>query len=527
MSLIVQVGAEWVGKKAIGDADKGISTLTNSAKKLAGALGVALSAKAVADFGKAAVKAFVEDEKSAALLANTVKNLGLSFETPALENFINKLSMASGVADDELRPAMQNLLTTTGSVTKSQELLNQAIEISRGSGIDLNTVVSDLNNAYVGNTKGLKKYYLGLTQTELKTKSFAEIQAALNKQFNGASAAYLETYAGKMQKLNTAAGEAKETIGQGIVTALSILGGDGVNNIDGATSAMQRLATATSETLVGQATFWDKLFATAPGGAIKKAAGYAGVYFAEIFGITASRELAQTALNPATGYSTIDNYNMSATAKQQAAARKKAEDAAAKRARDLAKISKQQLVDKKKELALKKAGTIFDLEQIQLIAALKNNLSEEEQRRIKLQLALITENTSEAAKLTYELAKAQGLGEQMARNLASLPDAKNPFASWSAYLDMIIEKARQAAAAGNGGSVAAPSSNAAPFIPDMSGAAGYGGTGTGQGGSVLENYRLNQIVVQIDGKEVATAVQNQNNSGNFTGFSRLGDFKTL
>jgi hypothetical protein len=80
---------------------------------------------------------------------------------------------------------MQTLLTTTGSLVNSQKMLAQAVEISRGSGVELSTVVQDLNNAFVGNTKGLKKYNLGLTQAELKVASFADIQKKLNDQFSG------------------------------------------------------------------------------------------------------------------------------------------------------------------------------------------------------------------------------------------------------------------------------------------------------------------------------------------------------
>ncbi len=52
---------------------------------------------------------------------------------------------------------------------------------------------------------------------------FADVQEKLNKQFSGANAAYLDTYAGKMGVLGTAAGEASEIIGKGLIDALMIL----------------------------------------------------------------------------------------------------------------------------------------------------------------------------------------------------------------------------------------------------------------------------------------------------------------
>jgi len=120
----------------------------------------------------------------------------------------------------------------------------------------------------------------------------------------------------------------------------------------------------------------------------------------------------------------------------------------------------------------------------------------------------------------------------MARNLAALPAAKNPFEAWATYLDMIAAKAKAIVTGGGtaGVPVITPSTNTTDFsgfampttTPGQSGSAAQFGASTPWAQAAAQN-----IVVQIDGKAVATAVQNQNNSGNFTGFSRLGDFKTL
>jgi hypothetical protein len=119
--------------KALTKGQKQIGAFEKSAKKLGATFAAAFSVQKLAQFGKAAVKAFVDDEKAASRLALSVKNLGLAFETPRIEEFISQLSRASGVTDDQLRPSMQKLLQTTGSVTKSTELLSQALDISRGS----------------------------------------------------------------------------------------------------------------------------------------------------------------------------------------------------------------------------------------------------------------------------------------------------------------------------------------------------------------------------------------------------------
>jgi hypothetical protein len=299
---------------------------------------------------------------------------------------------------------------------------------------------------------------------------------------------------------------------------------------------MFNLSTATSEAIVGQASFWSQIGNTKGGGILKGISKAAGLYLSEVLGITASRELGRQALNTATGGSTIDNYNMTANAKKIAAAKLKADADAKKRAAQLANLTKANTAELKKQALLKKAGTIFDLDQIQLIAALKGQLSEEDRKRIELQFALITGNTKEAQLLTYELAKAQGLGEKIAKDLASLPQAANPFASWSAYLDEIMKKAQQVASSG-GALIISPQ-----------------GTGTGQGGSVIDNYKASipqtnvspiatstlarlaapmssgsstigdylNVTLQIDGKTIASALQDTSLSGIGSSVNRTG-----
>ena len=211
--LRVDIASEFTGKKAFDQADKATTTLTKSVVKLARVFGPAVLGAAVVKFGKDAAQAFIEDQKQATRLATTVRNLGLEFSNPAIANYIDKLTLASGVADSKLRPAFQSLLATTGDIAKSQELLALAIDTSAGSTVDLETVARDLASAYVGKTKALGKYNLGLTQAELKTAKFATVQEKLNNLYSGANAAYLTTYAGKMEALSNAAGEASEKIG--------------------------------------------------------------------------------------------------------------------------------------------------------------------------------------------------------------------------------------------------------------------------------------------------------------------------
>jgi len=336
-TLRVDIASEFTGAKAFKQAGKSTSALEKGVKSLGKTMGIALSAQAVVAFGKASVKAFMDDQKSAVLLANAVKNLGIEMEAPAIEGFIQNLSKQAAIADDELRPAMQKLLTQTGSVTKSQELLANAIEISRGSGVALETVTSDLSAAYVGNTKGLRKYNLGLTQAELKTASFADIQEKLNNQFKGSNAAYLDTYAGKMEALTVASGEAQETIGKGLVDALVILVGQD-QGISGLTGKFSQLATDIAEVTTGMAAFYKSV--EDGGSALSPLLDFmqmANDKLPNIYKVLGwFKKFAPANSTDATGVSTIGEYNESQDQMKRGKARAKLEADAEKRAKILA-----------------------------------------------------------------------------------------------------------------------------------------------------------------------------------------------
>jgi len=206
-------------------ANKSIGSLEKKTKSLGRALGVSLGVAGVAAFGRAAVKAFSEDEASAIKLTNAVKNLGLSFYDANITQFISDMEKASSIADDELRPAFQTLLTTTGSLTKSQELLNAAISASRGSGESLATTTSDLAKAYVGNTKALNQYDLGLTKAELSSKTFEEIMDVIGSKTMGAADEAAQSLSGQLAILSEVTNQAKERIGGGLFEALGGVAG--------------------------------------------------------------------------------------------------------------------------------------------------------------------------------------------------------------------------------------------------------------------------------------------------------------
>jgi hypothetical protein len=488
-------------------ADKGVNKLTSTVKKLGRTLGLTLGAAAMTAYGKAAVKAFAADEAAARRLAGAVDNLGLSFSQAKVTTFISELEQSAAIADDILRPAFQSLLTTTGSLTKSQELLNNAIQISRASGVDLATVATDLGKGYVGITRGLIKYNTGLTRAEITTKSFNEILSVMLAKSAGQAQDYLTTTSYKMEVLSVAAGNAQETIGEGLVDALARIGG-GTEASDAAKAIDNIAKSVNAVTLV---------LGTAIGAVNKFRQGYTN--FLAGGDVNAMLE---SASKPTTNRSASPAGTAQRTAQQRTA-----EAAAAKRAKELAALQTKQVKsqkaltdEQKKQNALKKAGSIFDLEQVQLIAALKGKLSDEDRKRVELQFALITGNVSEAKKLTTEIAAAQGLSKDLAGYLASLPDAKNPFTAWGAYLDELAKKASLIVTGDpNFNSSLGWNNNPSfPEVPEVpqTNVTPFPRSTPGSFRRAEEQSNLTgpiQVSVNIDGKQIATALQDSSLSG--------------
>jgi hypothetical protein len=432
-NIVIDIVTQFTGKKAFKDADSAAQKLTGSVKRLGAAFGVSLGATAVLRFAKGAASAFIEDEKAATRLTQSVKNLGLAYASDDIRKYIDNLTLATGVADSELRPALQSLLQVTGSVSKSQQMLADAIDISRGSGENLTTVANDLSQAYVGNLRGLRKYNLGLTQAELKASSFADIQQRLNSLFSGSSRAFLATYAGQMQLLANTTDEAKEVIGKDLVDALVLVSGqDGVENL---ALEMSALAEFTGDAIYGLGVLIDKVNNL---GGIKSIGGIMGLLqLNPITGLPLSiaAALAEIGKSAKAAKNTFNfgiggGMGAADTSRVAAAAAKKAEDAAKKRAADLLKIQKNISKTTADQLKIKKAGTLFDVEQAGIIAALQNTISKEDETRLKLQFAILTGNVSEATKLAGEVAKAQGLTKELVAYYSGIPNAKNPFAGW-------------------------------------------------------------------------------------------------
>jgi hypothetical protein len=196
-------------------------------KKAAAAFAVAAAA-AVAYAGKLAiegVKAAIEDEQAQLKLARALETAtgATDAQIKAVEEQILKTSLATGVADDKLRPALQRLAVATGDTEKAQKLLNLALDISQATGKPLEAVSNALGRAYEGNTSALAKLQVGISTADAKTLGYTGAVQRLTDLYGGAAAANADTYQGRIDRIGVAFNEVKETIGVALLPILDTL----------------------------------------------------------------------------------------------------------------------------------------------------------------------------------------------------------------------------------------------------------------------------------------------------------------
>ncbi len=150
-------------------ASKSLNTLTKSAK----ALGLAFGVFQTINFSKKAVRAFADDERAAGALSKTLQNLGQSYAVLQTAGFIQNLQNTTGILDDQLRPAFTQLVNSTLDAKEAQKLLSVALDVSAGTGKDLQSVTVALSKAVLKENTALSRLGIGLSKAELATMDMA------------------------------------------------------------------------------------------------------------------------------------------------------------------------------------------------------------------------------------------------------------------------------------------------------------------------------------------------------------------
>jgi outer membrane protein OmpA-like peptidoglycan-associated protein len=169
------------------------------------------------------VQSAIQDEAAQLRLANALRQAtgATDAQIKATEDYISKQGIQFGFTDDKLRPAFQRLTIATGDVTKSQDLLNLAMDISRGANKDLGQVVEALSKSYGGSDAALAKLGIGLTAAQVKSMTFREQVDLLTDAWGGSASDAADTLSVKLEIMRLRFDEAKEKLGTALLPVLT------------------------------------------------------------------------------------------------------------------------------------------------------------------------------------------------------------------------------------------------------------------------------------------------------------------
>ena len=219
MALTIPIIAEYDGK-GLDKAIKQFSQLEGAGAKSGFALEKAF-VPAAAALGALtagiglATKAAMADEAAQVELARQLKatTQATDAQVRAAEDFITTLSRQTAMADDQLRPALANLVRATGSLELSQKAMAVTADLATAKNIDMETASVAVAKALAGQTAALVKLDPSLKDLIDKSSSADDILKALNNTVGGAAEAFANTAEGGAKNFSIAMGELQESIG--------------------------------------------------------------------------------------------------------------------------------------------------------------------------------------------------------------------------------------------------------------------------------------------------------------------------
>lgn len=213
--------------KNLGTAGKSTQTLGEQASEFGkkAALAFAAAGAAIGAFAVASIKAAAEDEAGQKKLEETIRNTtkATADQIAGIDQYVTAQSIATATTDDVIRPALSRLLRSTGDLTKAQELLTLSQEIAAATGKPLEAVTNAVAKSFDGSNTALTKLGVGIDAATLKTLTFDQTQALLNKTFDGFIENQSTTAAFKFEQLSIAISETKEQVGAALLPAVTAL----------------------------------------------------------------------------------------------------------------------------------------------------------------------------------------------------------------------------------------------------------------------------------------------------------------
>ncbi len=366
------------------DKTVAVSKKALKAGLFAGAVGAGF---ALLKLGKSSITAALAQEKLDKSLRLTLESIGAGGLLPNVKDFIDNLQRVTNVTEDQLVPALRQLIAQTGDLDSSQFLLQKSLDISAGTGADLTQVLDAITKAAVGNYKGITALGVGFTAAEAKAMGFEKLLINLDK-YAGAAEASTDTFEGQLKSFKISAGEATETLGSGFLIASSYIV-TGTDNLKTFGSVLETVAGGLGDVFIGFGkTVSDKGFLSALNTTFEDLG-------TEGFKVRQKQYLA------AKGYLGLSQQTIDALELQDRFGKKKltqdqmlakiqAQIVARQKATTKEQTAQAALSKKKAEIE-----SMFDLDRINLQAALSRKLSAEDELRVKI-LQKLKDGTKEA-----------------------------------------------------------------------------------------------------------------------------------
>ena len=372
--------------------DKVIASSKFATKAALVTAGIA-SAYALDRLAKSSVRAALEQERLDKSVEQSLTSINELGSLASVKTLIADLQRATNITEDQLTPALNGLIISTGNLDKAQNLLSVAIDTSKGSGVDLLSVTDALGKANRGQFRALGQLGLGFNAVTAEEMGLAEITDYLTLKFGGAAKRATETFGSKLDDLKISAGEAQENLGQGFITAAEIIMGSS-NSTDVFGAKLELLGLNGGYILIGIA---DKVVKIQDkfDGLSKKINSDPILKF--FFGSAKSIPVLGGWIEGFRGLAE-DGKRIAETSKETVEQTEEQKAAAAKLAALQAKFDKfaAAALDKNRKLTKEKAAqaaldkkkaeieSMFDIDKINLQAALSRKLSAEDEIRVKI-----------------------------------------------------------------------------------------------------------------------------------------------
>jgi hypothetical protein len=172
--------------------------------------------------GVDAVQGAAADERAQATLAASIRNSTKATEEAIAANtkFLDQLELQVAVDNDELIPALQKLVISTGDLAQAQNLLVLSTDLAVYAQKDMNTVVTAVSRAIGGNFTALTKLGLPIDKVALKQKDLNKILSDFAKLTKGAASAAANTYSGRLKVLQLSFNQVLDKLGYALMPVI-------------------------------------------------------------------------------------------------------------------------------------------------------------------------------------------------------------------------------------------------------------------------------------------------------------------